>query len=156
MCTCVLNCFSHVQLFATLWTVACQLLCPWVYPGKNTGVGCHTLLQGIFPTQGSNMQLLRPPQCRRILYRWATREALFIHASAHYWGLPWWLSGKESSCQCRRHGFNPWVRGIPWRRKPQPSPVFLPGESHGKRSLEGYSPLVMESEHRRSPFCFTM
>ena len=41
----------------------------------------------------------------------------------------------------RRPGFNPWVRKIPWRRKWQPIPVFLPGESHGRRSLVGYSPL---------------
>ena len=40
-----------------------------------------------------------------------------------------WLSGKESACQCRRHRFNPWVGKIPWRRKWQPTPVFLPGES---------------------------
>ena len=43
-------------------------------------------------------------------------------------GLPGWLSGKESACQCRRHGFDPWVRKIPWRRKWQPIPVFLPGK----------------------------
>jgi len=36
--------------------------------------------------------------------------------------------------------FDPWVRKIPWSRKWQPTPVFLPGESHGQRSLEGYSP----------------
>ena len=39
--------------------------------------------------------------------------------------------------ECRRHGFNPWVRKIPWRRKWQPTPVFLPGESHGQRSSGG-------------------
>ena len=49
-----------------------RLLCPWHSPGKNTGVGCHFLPQGIFPTQGSNWHLLH---CRRILYHWATREA---------------------------------------------------------------------------------
>ena len=38
-----------------------------------------------------------------------------------------------------RCGFDPWVRKIPWRRKWQPTPVFLPGESHGQRSLAGYS-----------------
>ena len=43
-----------------------------------------------------------------------------------------WLSGKESTCQCRRLGFNPWVRKVPWRRKWQPTPVFLPGKSHGQ------------------------
>ena len=45
--------------------------------------------------------------------------------------------------QCRRHGrqgFDPWVGKIPWRRARQPTPVFLPGESHGQRSLKGYSP----------------
>ena len=50
------------------------------------------------------------------------------------------LSDKESACQWRRWGFNPWVRKIPWRRKWQPSPVFLPGKSHGQRSLAGYNP----------------
>ena len=52
-------------------------------------------------------------------------------------------SGKESACQCRRHKrcrFNPWVRKISCRRKWQPTPVFLPGESHGQKSLVGYGP----------------
>ena len=43
---------------ATPWTVACQVLCPWNSPGKNTGVGCHFLLQEIFLTQGLNLHLL--------------------------------------------------------------------------------------------------
>ena len=49
---------------------------------------------------------------------------------------------KEPSCQCRRQEmrFNPWVEKMPWRRMWQPTPVFLPGESHGQRSLAGYSP----------------
>ena len=42
--------------------------------------------------------------------------------------------------QCRRPGFHPWVRKIPWRREWQPTPVLLPGQSHGQRSLVGYSP----------------
>ena len=47
--------------------------------------------------------------------------------------LPWWLSGKEPACQCqcrrcKRCGFDPWVRKIPWKRVWQPTPVFLPGE----------------------------
>ena len=53
-----------------------RLLCPWGSPGKNTGVGCHALLQGIFLTQRSNPRPLCPLHCRRILYCWATREAL--------------------------------------------------------------------------------
>ena len=47
---------------------------------------------------------------------------------------------KDCALQCRRLGFNPWVGKIPWRREWQPTPVFLPGESHGQRSLAGYSP----------------
>ena len=49
-----------------------RLLCPWDSLGKNTGVDCHALLQGTFPTQGLNPALLH---CRQILYRWATKEA---------------------------------------------------------------------------------
>ena len=49
-------------------------------------------------------------------------------------------SGKESACQCRRHGFDPWVGKIPWRRKWQPTPVFLPGKSPGQRNVVSYSP----------------
>ena len=50
---------------------------------------------------------------------------------------------KESPCQCRQHRrgrFNPWVGNFPWRGKWQPNPVFLPGKSHGQKSLAGYSP----------------
>ena len=57
--------------------------------------------------------------------------------------LPWWLSGKKIHLQCRSHrrpGFDPWARKIPWRRKWQPTPVFLPGDFCGQRSLVGYSP----------------
>jgi len=58
-------------------------------------------------------------------------------------GFPGGARGEEPVCQCRRHKrlkFNPWIRIIPWRRAWQPTPVFLPGESHGQRSLEGCSP----------------
>ena len=51
-----------------------------------------------------------------------------------------WLSGEESACQSRSCGFDPRNGKIPWRRAWQPTPVFLPGESHGQRSLVGYSP----------------
>ena len=62
-----------------------------------------------------------------------------------YMGFPGGASGKEPACRCRRHkrrGFNPWVGKIPWRRAWQPIPVFLPIDSHGQRSLAGYSPWV--------------
>ena len=72
-------------------------------------------------------------------------------------GLPRWHSDKESACQCRRcrrPRFNPWIGKIPCSRKWQPTPAYLPGKSHGQRSLAGYSPWV----HRQtglSDFHFT-
>ena len=50
------------------------------------------------------------------------------------------LESQPICLQCRRLGFDPWVGKIPWRREWQPTPVLLPGESHGQRSLVGYSP----------------
>ena len=58
-------------------------------------------------------------------------------------GLLRWLSDKEFPCQCRRYrkcGFDPWVGKIPCSKKRQPTPVFLPGEFHGQRSLASYNP----------------
>ena len=58
-------------------------------------------------------------------------------------GYSRWLSGKESACQCRRrrrHGFNPWVGKMPWRREWLPTLVFTPRKTPGQRSLAGYSP----------------
>ena len=54
-----------------------------------------------------------------------------------------WLRARESECQwrrCRRCGFVPWVGKMPWSRKWQPTPVFLPGKLHGERTLAGHSP----------------
>ena len=79
-----------------------------------------------------------------LCYLFALFSLLFTLCNFYYpnfrLGLPLWLSGKESTCQCRRQGFSPWVGKILWRRKWQPIPVFLPGKSQGQRSLEGYRP----------------
>ena len=86
---CVLN---HLVVSDSLWPCGLQpsrLLCPWDSPGKKTGVGCHALLQGIFPTQGLNMGLLR---CRQIFFfffffyhlsHWGSQTTLQIHM------VPW-------------------------------------------------------------------
>ena len=68
---------------------------------------------------------------------------LFLSAVYFSLGFPGGASGQEPGCQCRSHkrlGFDPWVGKLPWTRAWQPTPVFLPGESHGQRSLAGYSP----------------
>ena len=76
-------------------------------------------------------------------------------------GFPRGSVMEESTCQCRRCRFNPWVGKIPWRRDWQPSLVFLPGTSHGQRSLVGYSPwclkrvrhdLVTKQMHKQTLF----
>ena len=57
---------------------------------------------------------------------------LFVKCIVGVTGLPGRLSGKESTCQYRRRGLDPWVGKIPRKRERQPTPVFLPGESHGQ------------------------
>ena len=142
-------------------------------------MGCHSLLQGIFLTQGSNPHFL---QWQADSLPLATREAgasvcgriishclpVFFAGESHgqkslvgyspwdhkeldtterltpvIWDSQVALMVKESACQCRRQkrrGFDSWVRKIPWSRKQQPTPVFLPGKFHGQKSLGGYSP----------------
>ena len=62
------------------------------------------------------------------------------HSPCCLHGLPWGLRWQRICLQCRRPGFSPCTGKIPWRREWLPTPVFLPGESHGQRSLAGYSP----------------
>ena len=59
-------------------------------------------------------------------------------------------SNGKDCLQCGRPGFDPWVGKIPWRRAWQPTPIFLPGEFHGQRSLAGYSPWVAKGWTRLS------
>ena len=90
-----------------------RLYSPWHSPGQKTRMGSLFLLQGIFPVQGSNPGL---PHCRWILYQLS------------YQRIP-----------VQETWFNSWIRKIPWRRKWQLTPVFLFGESHGQRCMDGYS-----------------
>ena len=85
----------------------------------------------------------------------ATVDACWVMGSKYIWfvefsniflcltnfgpGFPRCLGSKESACQARL-GFDPWIGKIPWRRKWQPTSVFLPGKSHRQKSLVGYSP----------------
>ena len=110
--------------------------------GEGTGVGFHLLLQRIFPTQGSNPGLLH---CRQTLYRLSHQgsQRYISCPKAGCRGFPGGASGKESAHQFRRHKkcrFDLGVRKMPWRKAWQPTPVFLSGQSHGQRSLMGYSP----------------
>ena len=74
----------------------------------------------------------------QLIYNVSRANILFLSST-----LPGSTSGQESTRQRRGHKrreFNPWVEKIPWNRKQQPTPVFLPGKLHGQRSLAGYSP----------------
>jgi len=120
-------------------------------PGKNTGVGCHFLLQGIFLTQGLNLGL---PHWRQTLYPLSHHKVRQIDTMHHlmchnmknrasFCGIPS-RDKQPKSLQnrasleaqriknwpaMRRPGINPWVRKNSWRRAWQPTLVFLPGES---------------------------
>ena len=74
-----------------------------------------------------------------------------VPGSGSGWALSFWNSqvalvvkNPLAMQETKRHGFDPWVGEIPWRRVWQPAPVFLPGESHGQMSLAGYSPWGLE------------
>ena len=83
--------------------------------------------------------------CEPISYSWYQSFLFqFVCPYTAIWGHRV-VNSKESIFQSRRCEFDPWVRKIPWRRKWPPIPVFLPGKSHGQRSLVGYSP----GDHKR-------
>ena len=134
-----------------------RLLYPWDFPGKSTGVGCHFLLQ-CMKVESERKSLSRawllvtprtaayqaPPSMgfsRQEYWSGVPLPSLTktVCTSALFRGFPGG-SVIEILVQCRRCRFDPWVRQMPWRREWQPSPVFLPGEFHGQRSLVGYSP----------------
>ena len=80
----LISSLNRVQLFATPWTVACQA--PLDFPGKSPGVGCHFLLQGIFPTQGLNPGLLH---CRQMLYCLSHQGSLIVRMV--FWEQDFWV-----------------------------------------------------------------
>ena len=145
----MLSRFSHVQPFVSPWTIALQasLSMGFSRQGSWSGLPCPPPgdLLWCMLSHFSHVQLFVSPwttACQTSVSMGCSRQG--------YWsGLPcpppgdllWWLRGKESACQFRRHrscSFSLWVRKVPWRRKWQPTPVFLPGQFHGQRSLVGY------------------
>ena len=82
------NSFSRSVMSDSLWPQGlypARILCPWDSPGKNTGVGCHFLIQKIFPTQESNSGLLC---CKKILYCLSYREVLTVYSQLSNWSHP--------------------------------------------------------------------
>ena len=101
----------------------------------------HTNNNNKYPqNQKSPYLVLYPFRDLLLLLVWINKEVSTLYNSALsyfyiYRGLPWWLSGKISDCQCRRCRFDPWVGKTPWGREWLLTPVFLPGKSNGQRSL---------------------
>ena len=124
---------SRVRLFATPWTVAHQAPLSMGFSRQEYWSGVPFPSPGDLPGPG-----IEPGS--------PALRADALTSDYDRLGFPGGASGKEPTCQYRRHkrhGFNPWVRGvrkIPWRKAWQPTPVFLPGESRGQRSLVGYGP----------------
>ena len=120
---------------------------PWDSPGKNTEVGCHFLLQCVKVKSQSEVTQSCPTLSDPMDHSPPGSSVYGIfQAKVLQWGAIAFSAGgtssKEPTCQFMRHWrhrFNPWVGNIPWRRKWQPTPVFLPGECHGQRRLAGYS-----------------
>ena len=90
----VLSCFNSIWLFVTHELYPARLLCSWDSLGKNTGMGCHFLLQEIFLTQGSNPGLLH---CRQIPYQLSYKGSLKWRRSICFSGIllysPWSIKG---------------------------------------------------------------
>ena len=151
---------NHGRLFATPWTVAYQAPqsmefskqeywsgLPFPSPGDLPHPGIDT---GSPALQAESLQsdLLRNRFTEESSRnRFIERQYLLTE---NVYGFPYLQSHSQvalvvknppaSAGRHKRRGFNPWVGKIPWRRAQQPTPVLLPGESHGQRSLMGYSP----------------
>ena len=113
-----------------------------------TGPGCPSP-HGALLTNGPVPPVLDSVQVQGHLYSLQPLPqplcAFPLKVSLPWVGFPGGTPDKEPACQCRRRetfGFDPGVGKIPWRPAWQPTPVFLPGESHGQRSLGGCSPWV--------------
>ena len=162
----ILDCVSVCSVVSdSLWPRElwpARLLCPWDVPGKNTGVGCHFLLQGIFLTQRWNLHLLH-------LLHWQSdslplsllgRCILDGNSSIHtlcilsHEDSPGGSDSKESACNVEDLGSIPGSGRPPGEGNGYPLHCILLGESHGQRSLAGYSLWGCRVGHDWATFTF--
>ena len=140
---------SSLQLLAFFCQILLPSLCclPSQATNTNSFLYCRIWAQAFPPRRRSNPEEMK--RCTiHVFFQlpcWGWKHSMNLYAMylcLPTWkrGFPCWFSGKESACQCRRLGFNPWIRKSLWRRKWQRTPVFLTGESHGERILAGYRP----------------
>ena len=92
------------------------------------------------PSLHSDQQCSRASACPQPGQKKVLSHSFHLIGKKQFQGLSWQHSSKASTCQCRRCRFDHLVRKGPWRRKWQPTPVFLLGKSYGRKILAGYSP----------------
>ena len=136
--------FSRVRLFATLWTIAHQAPLSIGFSRQDYWSVLLFSSPGDLPDPGIEPLSLTSPGRPIYIYihAYIYIHNLSIYICMYILGLPWWLRGKESTCQCRRHRFDPWVGKIPWRRKWQPTPVFLLGNPMDRGAWQAVVPGV--------------
>ena len=135
----VLTALAGIQLHLSL--IPTVLQSPWVLnsPRLTKPKFCLKTFASALPALShSYLAPALPPSglCSDVNPAWHLHRCLFFFLLNYFSSLPSYRQCKR----CKKHEFNLWVRKIPWRRKWQPTPVFLPGKSHGQRSLVGYSP----------------
>ena len=125
--------FSRVWLFVTPWTGACQAPLSMEFSRQEYWRGLPFPTPGDLPDPGVEPRSLVSPALAGRFFTTVSPGKLLAR----------WLSGKESACQFRgrkKRGLASWVGKVPYRKKWQPAPVFLPGKSHGQRWLVDYCP----------------
>ena len=125
----------------TSGTLLSGLSCFEIHTGTQR-TGCPSLSQASDSAGSCSLAVLGPQPAGSL---WGFSVSITTDTDSYnkcllFRGFPGASVVKGSPCQCRRPEFDPWVGKTPWRRKWPPAPVFLPGESHGQRSLAGCSP----------------
>ena len=146
----LLSHFSRVWLCVNLWTAARQVPLFMGFFREKYWCGLPFPSPGDLPNSG-----IKPGSLMSYLHWQAGSLPLSFPGGAVVNNLP------ANAGKTQRGWFNPWAGKIPWRRAWQPTPVFLPGESHGQRSLAGYGPrdskesIMTEHAHTMESICTT-
>ena len=132
---------KHISKASILWHSAfctVQLLHPYMTTGKTIALTRWTFVGKVMSLLFNMLSRLVKtflPRRKHLLISWLQSPSAVIPIADIYF-----ITHKSVCLQCRRPRFNPWFGKIPWRKKWQLTPVSLPGESHGQRSLSGCSP----------------
>ena len=138
---------SSILAWEIPWTVACQAPLSMEFLRQEYWSGLPFPSQEALPNPG--MEPTSPALAGR--YQLSQQESPFwflVTVFSIGLGLPRWLRQERICLQCGRPEFDPWIGKISWRRTWQPTPIFLPGESHEQRILAGYGPWGCRESHK--------